>query len=66
MTDRLNGFIVVLEQPTRDDDAQHIIQAIQMIKGVACVLPEVEDAKTMMVRYQVKTELRAKLLEVVG
>ncbi len=34
MTDRIKGYLVTLEGDFRDDDAEHIQSAIQMIKGV--------------------------------
>lgn len=34
MTDRLKGFIVTLTTDIREDDAESIVQAIKMIKGV--------------------------------
>lgn len=43
MTDRLSGFIVVLEHTIRDDDAEQTIQAIKQIKGVLTVEPVVAD-----------------------
>lgn len=39
MTDRVKGFTVVLEKDIRIDDVQHVIDAIQMIKGVYMVKP---------------------------
>lgn len=39
MTNRLDGFVIVLAQEIRDDDAQNIINAITMIKGVREVMP---------------------------
>ena len=41
MTDRFHSLTVVLEREIRDDDAEPIIAAIKMIKGVAEVTGEV-------------------------
>lgn len=41
MTDRYSGFAVVLERDIREDDAQAIIDAIKMIRGVAAVEPAI-------------------------
>lgn len=37
MTDRLTGCRVVFDQDIREDDAEHILNAIRMIRGVAGV-----------------------------
>jgi hypothetical protein len=34
MTDRYNSLTVVLDRDIREDDAEHILNAIRMIKGV--------------------------------
>lgn len=39
MTDRYDGFTVVLDRAMRSDDAEHITNAIKMIRGVADVRP---------------------------
>lgn len=39
MTDRHSGYVVALSRDIRDDDAEHIINAIRMIKGVRSVKP---------------------------
>lgn len=44
MSDRIKGLTVTLEPNIRDDDAQPIIDAIRLIKGVIDVRPHVEDS----------------------
>ena len=61
MTDRLKGFVVTLQRDIRDDDAQPIIDAIKMIKGVLDVEPSISDIDDQMNRSVVKQELREKL-----
>jgi hypothetical protein len=39
MTDRHSGYVVVLKDDIREDDAERVIDAIQMIKGVLTVKP---------------------------
>lgn len=43
MTDRHAGYIVTLAEDWRDDDAEAIINALRMIRGVADVSPIVAD-----------------------
>lgn len=65
MTDRIRTITVVLERDVRiDDDAQTIIDAIRMIKGVQDVLPgEVVDFHAHHARDLAKIELRTELLK---
>jgi hypothetical protein len=39
MTDRLKGFVVVLEEDLPEDDAEPVLSAIRMVKGVVSVKP---------------------------
>lgn len=64
MTDRLKGFIVHLEEDMRDDDAQAVIDAIQMIRRVSKVTPLISNIEDHMARERVRMELSQKLFEV--
>ena len=61
MTDRLKGLTVAFESDIRDDDAQCIIDAILMIKGVANVTTSISNSEDYMNRQQVKREVVDKL-----
>ena len=41
MTDRHSGYIVILGADQREDDAEAVINAIRMVKGVLSVEPVV-------------------------
>jgi hypothetical protein len=43
MTDRITAYLVTLEEPIREDDAEVTLAAIQQIKGVLTVQPVVRD-----------------------
>lgn len=43
MTERHSGYVVVLRNDIREDDAERVIDAIQMIKGVLTVKPVTSD-----------------------
>ncbi len=43
MTNRHAGYMVVLEESIREDDAKHIITALSQVKGVISVEPVVDD-----------------------
>ena len=63
MTDRYRGFVVVLDDAIREDEAEaSIIPALQMIRGVTRVEPITRDITTetmaeMYVRHVVHDEL---------
>ena len=61
MTDRHSGYIVVLENNFRDDDAEAILNALRMVKGVLSVEPIVADPHAYIARERVKKELSEKL-----
>lgn len=61
MTDRINGFTVILQYDIRDDDAQATINAIRQIKGVADVVPNVVTPADHIAVMQTKVEIAKKL-----
>jgi hypothetical protein len=48
MTDRHSGYVVTLEKDIREDDAESIINAIRMIKGVSSVAPVIASHEEMI------------------
>ena len=66
MTDRFNGLIVVLEKDIRDDDAQCLLDAIRMMKGVKDVTGNVVDVDTYVTEARVRIELRNKLQQLIS
>ena len=65
MTDRYAALTVTLDGPPRSDDAQVIIDAIKMIRGVAGVVPVVADVNAYWAKETAKMELLYKLIEMV-
>lgn len=63
MTDRLKGCVVVFERDIRVDDAEPLLEAIRMLKGVASVHTDgdVTDHRDYGARARVRHELREKL-----
>jgi hypothetical protein len=43
MTDRITAYLVTLETPTREDDAEAVLTALRQIRGVAAVKPVVRE-----------------------
>lgn len=60
MTDRVKGFTVVLDKDYRIDDVETIINAIQMIKGVAHVEPSISNVDDTINQHRIKSEMREK------
>jgi hypothetical protein len=64
MTDRYNYLTVALEQDIRDDDAEHLIGAIRMLRGVLAVEPNVASGADWLAEERVRQEYRQKLWNV--
>jgi len=64
MTTRLVALTVILEGEPRDDDAQSIIDAIRMIRGVADVHVFEMSPETRIAEERAKLVLRKKLWDV--
>lgn len=62
MTDRHAGYLVTLAHDTREDDAEQIVNAIMMIKGVAACTPIVSDSSLELAQLRAKHNLRNKIL----
>ncbi len=66
MTDRINGLTVVLQTDIRIDDADPLIDAISMLKGVLSVSPNISDQfDNHVAETRVRRELTDKLWEVI-
>lgn len=65
MTVITSGFYVILKDQYKEEDAQHIIDAIKMIKGVYDVRIEIgEPIEYCLARSKIKSEFFEKLCEV--
>lgn len=61
MTDRFNSLTVVLAKDIRDDDAEPIMKAIGLIKGVISVKGRVVASADYVAQQRVRHELSEKL-----
>ena len=64
MTDRIFAYTVTLEQEIREDDAESITHAINMIKGVADVVPHVSSLELHFATEKARRELAEALWDV--
>ena len=58
MTERLKGAWVSFDQDYRDDDAENILLAIRMIRGVAKVEPNVTNISDYDARAKIQDKFR--------
>lgn len=56
MTDRIKGFLVTLESNIREDDAEAILNALQMVKLVHSVVPYVSGMEDYMCERRGRTD----------
>lgn len=61
MTDRHAGYVVTLNEDIREDDAEAIINAIRMVKGVINVRPIVSNVELMIAEDRTDQEWREKI-----
>lgn len=64
MTDRIHSIGVILEKDIRDDDAECILNAIKMIKGVLSVEPNIVDFQSAMAESRARKDIADKLWEI--
>ena len=65
MTDRIKGLTVTLEPNMREDDAQAIIDAVRMVKGVIDVETHVADSDYHMARAAARVGMEKDLFELI-
>jgi hypothetical protein len=65
MTDRLNGCWVAFERDIREDDAEPLIAAIRMLKGVLAVEVSVSSHADWVAEERARRELGEKLWKVI-
>lgn len=64
MTDRYNTLTVVLERDIREDDAEALLSAIRMMRGVLTVEGNVADPGEYMAEERAKRHWQEKIAEV--
>jgi hypothetical protein len=64
MTDRLNSFTVILEEDTRDDGAEPLMNAIRQLRGVLSVEGNVVDVDSHVAEDRARAQLLVKLFAV--
>ncbi|SAK98462.1 hypothetical protein AWB80_07526 [Caballeronia pedi] len=61
MTDRIHSLTVVLDENMRADDAEQLINAIRMMRGVADVAGNIAEHSHYVAETRVRRDLSQKL-----
>jgi hypothetical protein len=64
MTDRYYALTIALERDIREDDCEHLINAIKMLRGVLNVTPNVVSPDTWMAEQRALSDLQNKIYKV--
>lgn len=64
MSNCYNSIGVILEKDIQDDDAECVLNAIKMIKGVLSCEPNVTDFQSIVAEVRVRNNIANKLREV--
>jgi hypothetical protein len=59
--DRIRHLTITLDEDTRDDDLKSIVSAIEHVRGVANVLPNIVTAQDHLARQAVRAEVQEQL-----
>lgn len=65
MSNRINGYIVILEQDCRDDNAKATLEAIKRIKGVLDVKENISTADEIIAETRIRQEFKEKLWKLI-
>jgi hypothetical protein len=61
MTDHHAGYVVALDHNIREDDAQAVLAALSMVKGVIGVEPVEADLSLQVAQMRADSEIRTRL-----
>lgn len=64
MTDKIHALTVALEVDMRSEDAEPLIAAIRMLRGVISVTTHISEPSLYVIENRVRHNLIEKLLEV--
>ena len=64
MTDRLKGCTVVFDRDIRVDDAEHLLDAIRMLRGVIDVTPEIKVLSDFHAQIRAHIDIQRRLFKV--
>lgn len=65
MSNRIFSYTVTLDGIYKDEDAKQIQDAIEMIKGVSCVVPQIATAETFFAVDIARRDLGQKIIDLI-
>lgn len=65
MTDRYSHITVVFEKDIREDDAEPILNAIRLLKGVIAVTPNVDNIAVYAGEQRALHKIRSQIQDIV-
>lgn len=65
MSDRLKGIVVTFKNDIKDEDAEDILTAIRMVKGVLSVKPLITNYEQHIAEERVRHEIHKQLFDIV-
>lgn len=65
MTDRVQALTVILDKPMRDDDVEHLVNAIRMMRNVKSVENVIWESHDALVEMRTAQDLRRRVLKYV-
>lgn len=66
MTTRHAGYVVTLEKDIPEDDAERIITALRMVRGVLAVEPVAGNVETMIAESRARARMVRRLSDLLG
>jgi hypothetical protein len=66
MTDRHAGYVVTLGTDIREDDAEAILTALRMVKGVITVEPVISSYEVHIAESRARAEFQRKVVDFLG
>lgn len=65
MTDRINSFLVILENDVREDDAEKLHIALGQLRGVVAVHPNISNPTTIVAESRAIHKLGNEIMGVI-
>lgn len=66
MTDRHSGYLVTLAADIREDDAQPLLAAMRLLRGVIAVEPIINLPEVMIAEARANADWRDRILEMLA
>jgi hypothetical protein len=65
MTDHHTAYIITLDKDIKEDDAEILMSALMMIKGVISVSPVISDIQSHVAEQRANLKLKDKLINLI-